>query len=101
MFCTTECWDCNDRTCEHYINKTKLYFENENNKKEIERLNKKIAQYENPEDMTLMFMWCNEKAKDEIKRLNNIIGHALGYIECANKVDITYVCKILKGEDKE
>lgn len=41
--------------------------------KEIERLNKKIEQYENPEDMTLMFMWCNEKAKDEIKRLNNII----------------------------
>ena len=41
--------------------------------KEIERLNKKIEQYENPEDMTLMFMWCDEKAKDEIKRLNNII----------------------------
>ena len=42
MFCTTECWDCNDRTCEHYVDKTKLYFENENNKKEIERLNKII-----------------------------------------------------------
>lgn len=42
--------------------------------KEIERLNKKIEQYENPEDMTLMFMWCDEKAKDEIKRLNNIIN---------------------------
>lgn len=37
----------------------------------------------------------------EIEKLNKIIGHALGYIECANKVDITYVCKILKGEDKE
>ena len=43
---------------------------------EIERLNKKIEQYENPEDMTLMFMWCDEKAKDEIKRLNNIINEA-------------------------
>lgn len=42
----------------------------EENYKEIERLNKKIEQYENPEDMTLMFMWCDEKAKDEIKRLN-------------------------------
>lgn len=39
MFCTTECWDCEDKTCEHYVSKTKLYFENENNKKEIERLN--------------------------------------------------------------
>ena len=49
--------------------------------KEIERinniineLNDKIKQYEEPEDMTLMFMWCDEKAKDEIKRLNNIIN---------------------------
>lgn len=46
----------------------------EKSNKEIERLNKKIEQYENPEDMTLMFMWCDEKAKDEIKRLNNIIN---------------------------
>ena len=48
--------------------------------KEIERLNKKIEQYENPEDMTLMFMWCDEKAKDEIKRLNNIINELERYI---------------------
>lgn len=47
----------------------------------IERLNKKIEQYENPEDMTLMFMWCDEKAKDEIKRLNNIIKEVREYIE--------------------
>ena len=50
------------------------YKELETKDKEIERLNKKIEQYENPEDMTLMFMWCDEKAKDEIKRLNNILN---------------------------
>ena len=50
-------------------------------KKEIERLNKKIEQYENPEDMTLMFMWCDEKAKDEIKRLNNIINELEKWLE--------------------
>ena len=50
------------------------YKELETKDKEIERLNKKIEQYENPEDMTLMFMWCDEKAKDEIKRLNSIIN---------------------------
>lgn len=49
--------------------------------KEIERLNKKIEQYENPEDMTLMFMYCDEKAKDEIKRLNNIIKKLEEFIE--------------------
>lgn len=55
-------------------------WEEYNKDKEIERLNKKIEQYENPEDMTLMFMWCNEKAKDEIKRLNNIINELEKYI---------------------
>ena len=47
---------------------------------EIERLTKKIEQYENPEDMTLMFMWCDEKAKDEIKRLNNIINEIYTFL---------------------
>lgn len=57
-----------------------LLWENRKQKEEIERLNKKIEQYENPEDMTLMFMWCNEKAKDEIERLNNIINELEKYI---------------------
>ena len=64
--------EANDDLCidDLILDYTMLY---EHYKKEIERPNKKIAQYENPEDMTLMFMWCEEKAKDEIKRLNNII----------------------------
>ena len=35
----------------------------------INQLETKINTYENPEDMTLMFMWCDEKAKDRIKQL--------------------------------
>ena len=35
----------------------------------INQLETKINTYENPEDMTLMFMWCDEKAKDKIKEL--------------------------------
>ena len=80
--------------------------------KEIERLNKKIEQYENPEDMTLMFMWCDEKAKDEIKRLNNIINELEKYIN-ENYIYVEVGMKIfdastlqdklqeLKGSDKE
>ena len=70
---------CDIETTEkvEYEDLLKNYYEKmeiiEEQDKEIERLNKKIEQYENPEDMTLMFMWCDEKAKDEIKRLNNII----------------------------
>ena len=40
MWCTTECWDCEDRKCEHYISKTELYFENQ-------RLKDKLQQKEN------------------------------------------------------
>ena len=75
---------------------------------EIQELNKKIEQYENPEDMTLMFMWCDEKAKDEIKRLNNIIKDLEKYIR-SNEWGIdykhsncrTHLLEILKGEDNE
>ena len=37
--------------------------------KEIEQLKEKINTYENPEDLTLMFMYCDEKAKDGSKPL--------------------------------
>ena len=75
--------------------------------KEIERLNKKIEQYENPEDMTLMFMWCDEKAKDEIKRLNNIIKEVREYIEkvetlaMVDKVNIFSMSTLKTILDKE
>ncbi len=80
--------------------------------KEIKRLNKKIEQYENPEDMTLMFMWCDEKTKDEIKRLNNIINELERYIneeyiydELGMKIfdasTLQDKLQELKGSDKE
>ena len=36
---------------------------------ENQQLKAKIKTYEDPEDLTLMFMYCNEKAKDKIKEL--------------------------------
>ena len=35
----------------------------------IEQLEKKIDQYENPDDLTLFYMWLDTKAKDKIKQL--------------------------------
>ena len=49
--------------------------------KEIEELQQRIKTYEDPEDLTLMFMYCNEKAKDKIKELQNRIKKAIEYIE--------------------
>ena len=35
----------------------------------ITNLQEKVNQYENPDDMTLFYMWLDEKAKDKIKHL--------------------------------
>ena len=93
------------KVIDDYDNEDYDYFKEwdiEQYKQEIERLNKKIEQYENPEDMTLMFMWCDEKAKDEIKRLNNIINEVRKY--CKNSsmtLKSHYFSDILKIINKE
>ena len=50
-------------------------------KEENRRLKDKINTYENPEDLTLMFMYCDEKAKDKIKQLKEVIEEVRKYIE--------------------
>ena len=40
---------------------------------ENKQLKDKINTYENPEDLTLMFMYCDEKAKDKIKQLKEVL----------------------------
>ena len=45
-------------------------------KDEIESIQQRINIYENPEDLTLMFMYCDEKAKDKIKDLQQRIDKA-------------------------
>lgn len=37
--------------------------------KENQELKEKIETYEDPEDLTLMFMYCDEKAKEKIREL--------------------------------
>ena len=50
-------------------------------KEENRRLKEKINTYEDPEDLTLMFMYCDEKAKDKIKQLKEVIEEVREYIE--------------------
>ena len=38
---------------------------------ENQQLKDRINQYENPDDLTLFYMWLDEKAKDKIKELRN------------------------------
>lgn len=47
---------------------------------ENEALKERLKNYENPEDLTLMFMYCDLKAKDKIKELQERIDKAIEYI---------------------
>ena len=58
--------------------------ENDKLQQENKQLKDKINTYENPEDLTLMFMYCDEKAKDKIKQLKEVIdelNEALNHID--------------------
>ena len=65
MFCTTECWDCEDKNCEHYISKTELYFKNQ-------KLNDRIGNAINFIDQVLMYHLHDYKQLDE--DCNTLIG---------------------------
>ena len=45
--------------------------------KENQELKEKLDKYENPEDMTLMMMWCTEQVKDENKKLKKQLEDAI------------------------
>ena len=77
-------------------------------------LQQKINTYENPKDLTLMYMYCDEKAKDKIKELQNKIDKAIEYINKHIRIDDEYpaymellieerdeLLEILKGDDDE
>lgn len=44
--------------------------------KEKQELKEQLDKYENPEDMTLMMMWCTEKVKDENQALKKQLHEA-------------------------
>jgi wobble nucleotide-excising tRNase len=62
---------------EIYVTPFKKYHQLEKENKELQE---KIKKYEDPEDLTLMFMYCDEKAKDNIKELQERINKAIEYM---------------------
>lgn len=50
-------------------------------RKENQELKKQLDKYENPEDMTLMMMWCTEKVKDENQKLKKQQQEFIKYLE--------------------
>ena len=76
MWCTTECWDCEDKTCEHYVSKRDLYFENKELKKELEK-------YKSRNEKAIYYIWKeieqeydeenNKWLKEKTDNLSNIL----------------------------
>ena len=66
-----------------YKHNKNLLDANERLYQENQRLKEKINTYENPEDLTLMFMYCDEKAKDKIKQLKEKVDYLKN--KCENK----------------
>lgn len=64
------------------------------------RYERKIDKYENPKDLTLMYMYCDEKAKDKIKDLQNRIDKAIEYIN-KNWDGSSYIDATLKNKVAE
>lgn len=61
--------DCNEMNCIDNNTPRRILNVVKNLQQENQQLKAKIKTYEEPEDLTLMFMYCNEKAKDKIKEL--------------------------------
>lgn len=93
----------------HLGNLNKFHREYKELKQENQQLKEKINQYENPEDLTLFYMWIDEKAKDKMKELQQRINEALEYIKyCQTSDDDIYpvieaekMIELLKGEENE
>lgn len=55
---------------------SELDYKNRMLDKENQELKEKLDKYENPEDMTLMMMWCTERVKDENQELEKQLEDA-------------------------
>ena len=90
----------NDMQCDDTVNKLSLD-DLEYVKKlqqENQQLREKIRTYEDPNDLTLMFMYCDEKAKDKIKELKKqLTTYQILHRDC----NIDNLKNISKIEEKE
>lgn len=90
MWCSTECWDCEDKTCEHYRSKLDLYFENKELKQNINKVINDINRYLDARKIindNTKYYYTNEFYKKPIK--SNIAYLFNDYLE--------YLLNILQG----
>ena len=79
---------CSDIVNGLYFEYKQLYYENE-------QLKEQVKQYTDPEDLTLMYMYCDEKAKDKIKDLKEQLKSS----EKARKEAIEFIKELYDNTD--
>lgn len=94
MWCTTECWDCEDKTCEHYRSKLDLYFENKELKQNINKVINDINRYLDARKIindNTKYYYTNEFYKKPIK--SNIAYLFNDYLQ--------YLIHLLEGDSND
>ena len=90
--------DCN---CgEHYCNGYRC-LDLDGLLKENQELKQKLDKYENPEDMTLMMLWCTEKVKDENQKLQEQLSSNTLQLEELKKQVEEYKKKLMVSTKME
>jgi hypothetical protein len=93
MWCSTECWDCEDKTCEHYKSKLDLYFENKkltNNWNELKQhIKEYLEEWENSDDE-----WVKGKCDMARDILDRIMSEDLiAWENCYDPCQMRYTIK--------
>lgn len=83
------CCACNELNCIDNFPHKKIVNAISNLQQENQQLKEKINTYENPEDLTLMFMYCDEKAKDKIKQLKEVIEEVRHWLSSVIAIEKT------------
>ena len=91
------CEDCNELNCIGNFPHKEIAKNIKDILEENQQLKEQLNKYTDPEDLTLMFMYCDEKAKDKIKCLEQENQQLKEQLE--QKEDI--IDKVIKGIEND
>lgn len=68
--------------------------------KEIRELKEKLKQYEDPDDLTLFYMWLDGNAKDKMKHMENEIKQLKQFNQMLTEMGEDYKSRCEKANEK-
>ena len=77
----------------------KLRVKNYELQQENEQLRTQVNTYENPDDLTLFYMWLDEKAKDKMKHMENEIRQLKQFNQMLTEMGEDYKSRVEKANE--